>query len=633
MLQNLAGVLFDGVAYGSLLFIISIGLSVTLGLMNFLNLAHGAFAMFGGYVCVTLMGALGVPFLVSVPIAFVAMAIAGAALEVSVFRRLYASSHLDHVLFSIGFNFVAMAVAVYFWGPSQQPVNLPSYLSGQIDLLGLRVGAYRVFLIAVVAVITLLLVYLVARTRFGAMVRAAVDNGQAAAGMGINVSLVFSVTFALGSGLAGIGGALGIPVLGLDPNFSLQFLVYILLVVTVGGAGSMAGTLVASLTLGVIDTLGKYYVPEIGGFVIYAAMIVLLLLFPNGLNRRGATRSSAHPTHGMVSALSMNAVFAPNARGPLLPTARWGWIECGVWALALTVPFLLPGHLALANQILITGVFVISLDLILGYAGIVSVGHAAPFGMGAYAAGLMAKYGWAEPITGLLGAGVTGALVGFLSSVLLRGSDITRLMVTLGIGLMLFEVANRWVSVTGGMDGLGDFAMWKLLGVFSFDLEGRTAYFYSLAVLVVVFWCARRIVDSPLGLSLRGIREGTGRMPAIGSPVRRRLMSIYTISCFFAAVAGALTAQTTQLVATDSMSFLRSADLVIMLVLGGVGWLYGGLFGAALFIIAQDILASLNPAYWHFWLGLLLIAIVLAAKGGIGGFIALVLARLRRKPA
>lgn len=632
MFSNLAGVLFDGVAYGSLLFVISIGLSVTMGLMNFINLAHGAFAMLGGYICATLMNAMGVPFLVTLPVAFVLVALVGGVLEISLFRRLYTVSQLDQVLFSIGFNYIALAAATYIFGTMQQPAHLPAYLSGQVEFLGVKFGVYRLFLISVVAFITIILVYLVARTRFGAMIRASVDNRQAAAGLGINVSRVFSVTFAMGSGLAGIGGALGIPVLGLDPNFAMQFLVYILLVVTVGGAGSMAGAFWASMTLGIVDIAGKYYVPEIGGVIIYLAMIVLLLVFPHGLNFGGGARSLAHPVQGMVVVERMDMLFGGKAVGPRLPDARWRPFEIIAWLAVLAIPFVFPGHASLANQIIITCVFVISLDLILGYGGLVSVGHVAPFGVGAYVAGLLAKHGWGEPISGLLCAAFAGGIVGLGSCLLLRGSEITRLMVTLGIALMLFELANRMVWLTGGLDGLNDVTMWKIFGLFRFDLQGRTAFYYSFAVLIVVFWIVRRIVDSPFGLSLRGIREGEGRMPAIGSPVRLRIATVYTISCTIAGVAGGLIAQTTEFVGTDTLGFLRSADLVIMLTLGGVGWLYGGILGAALFIIAQDLLSGLNPAYWHFWLGLLLVFTVLLARGGVGGGIAALAARFRAKP-
>lgn len=288
MLANLAGVLFDGIAYGSLLFLISVGLSVTMGMMNFINLAHGAFAMLGGYVSVMLLSRLGVPFLASLPLAFIASALVGLVLERLLYRRLYKASHLDQVLFSIGLTFMSVAAATYFFGPTQQPVTLPAWLHGQVSLFGLDVGAYRLFLIGIVVLITIALGLLIERTRFGAQIRASVDNQTASAGLGINVSLVFSLTFALGSGLAGLGGGLGIDVLGLDPTFPIKYMVYFLLVVAVGGAGTIKGPLLAALILGVFDVAGKYYVPEIGAFVIYALMVVLLIVFPAGLVRRKA---------------------------------------------------------------------------------------------------------------------------------------------------------------------------------------------------------------------------------------------------------------------------------------------------------------------------------------------------------
>ncbi len=288
MLANMAGVLFDGIAYGSLLFLISVGLSVTMGMMNFINLAHGAFAMLGGYVSVTVLSRLGVPFLASLPLAFIASAVVGLVLERLLYRRLYKASHLDQVLFSIGLTFMSVAAATYFFGPTQQPVTLPDWLRGQVSLFGLDVGAYRLFLIGVVVLITIALGLLIERTRFGAQIRASVDNQTASAGLGINVSLVFSLTFALGSGLAGLGGGLGIDVLGLDPTFPIKYMVYFLLVVAVGGAGTIKGPLLAALILGVFDVAGKYYVPEVGAFVIYALMVVLLIVFPAGLVRRKA---------------------------------------------------------------------------------------------------------------------------------------------------------------------------------------------------------------------------------------------------------------------------------------------------------------------------------------------------------
>ena len=286
MLHNFLGVIFDGIAYGSLLFLISVGLSVTMGLMNFVNLAHGAFALLGGYLSVELMRQMGVPFLATLPLAFLGAALDGFILERTLYRRLYQAEPLDQVLFSIGLTFMVVAGATYIWGPSQQPVHIPAWLRGQIQVFGIGLGIYRLFLIATVVVVTGALFLIIERTRFGAQIRASVDNQQASAGLGINVNRVFSLTFALGSGLAGLGGGLGIDVLGLDPTFPLKYMVYFLIVVAVGGAGTISGPLVAALLLGVFDVAGKYYVPDVGAFVIYGMMVILLLLFPSGLIAR-----------------------------------------------------------------------------------------------------------------------------------------------------------------------------------------------------------------------------------------------------------------------------------------------------------------------------------------------------------
>jgi branched-chain amino acid transport system permease protein len=280
------GVLFDGLAYGMLLFLISVGLSVTLGLMNFINLAHGAFAMLGGYVCVLALQRWGLPFFAALPVAFVIPALAGLLLERVLYRFLYHRSHLDQVLATIGLTFMAIAAASYFFGPMQQPLQVPKFLSGQVSVLGVDLNIYRGFLLAVGAALTVALTLALERTRFGASVRAAVDRPRVAEALGIRVGLVFQVTFAVGCGLAGLGGALGVQVLGLDPAFPLKFIVYFLLVVAVGGTSGLKGPLYAALLLGVIDVAGKYYVPQIGAFVIYVMMIVLLVLRPQGLVSR-----------------------------------------------------------------------------------------------------------------------------------------------------------------------------------------------------------------------------------------------------------------------------------------------------------------------------------------------------------
>jgi len=315
-----------------------------------------------------------------------------------------------------------------------------------------------------------------------------------------------------------------------------------------------------------------------------------------------------------------------------LPRSRWLPLEILFWLLPIGGYFLFPDYLILFSQVMIVGLFALSLDLILGYAGIVSLGHAAFFGLGAYTAGLLAVHGWGEPVIGILAAAVLAAVFGFIVSFLVvRGQDLTRLMVTLGIGLMLFEAANKAAFITGGVDGLSGMMVGKLLGIFEFDLYGKTAFWYSFAVLFVLFLLLRRLVRSPFGLSLRGIREGGRRMPAIGVNVSWRLTVVYTAGAAIAGVAGALLAQTTQFVGLDSLGFSRSAELLIMLVLGGTGRLYGALVGAAIFMLAQNYIAGLNPAYWQFWIGLLLIVIVLFARGGVLGGLERLFDRFKRK--
>jgi branched-chain amino acid transport system permease protein len=315
-----------------------------------------------------------------------------------------------------------------------------------------------------------------------------------------------------------------------------------------------------------------------------------------------------------------------------LPNNRWRPAEIVFWLLPVVAFFLFDGYLVLGSQILIVGLFAVSLDLILGYAGIVSLGHAAFFGAGAYTAGLLAQHGWGEPLSGLAAGFAVAAVLGFaVSFLVVRGGDLTRLMVTLGISLLLFEAANRASTITGGVDGLSGVTMDKLLGVFRFDIAGKTAYLYSLAVVFVVMVLLRRLVNSAFGLSLRGIREGVRRMPAIGAPVFKHRVMIFTLSAAIAGLAGALLAQTTQFVGLDTLGFPRSAELMVMLVLGGTGRLYGGLIGAAAFMLMQNTLSDLNPVYWQFWIGLLLVVVVMTARGGIMGGLEKLAERFGRK--
>jgi len=299
-------------------------------------------------------------------------------------------------------------------------------------------------------------------------------------------------------------------------------------------------------------------------------------------------------------------------------------LEAAFWAATL-LPFVVtPSYLALASQVAITALFALSLDLILGYAGIVSLGHAAYFGFGAYTAGLLSKHDFGEPLTGLVLAAIAAGLLGYVTShLIVRFRHLALIMLTLGLGLLLAEAANSASWLTGGADGLQGVKTAPLLG-FKFDLYGRTAYAYSLAVLFLLFLVARRIIHSPFGLALRGIRENARRMPAIGAPSLAHLRKVYTIAAVMAGAAGALLTQTTSTVSLEVLSFGRSADVLVILILGGAGRLYGGIVGAIIYMVARDQFASMNPQYWYFWVGLLLVAVVLFLPNGVlGGLSAL----------
>jgi branched-chain amino acid transport system permease protein len=325
------------------------------------------------------------------------------------------------------------------------------------------------------------------------------------------------------------------------------------------------------------------------------------------------------------------ATFASDVGQQLASRARWRPLEFAFWSAALCSVLLLPHWYLLLTEITILGLFALSLDLLLGYAGIISLGHAAYFGFGAYVAGLLAKHLITDPLIGLFLAGAAAMVLGFITSFLvLRGSDLTRLMVTLGVALVLREIANQFSWLTGGADGLQGITIGPVIGLFDFDIEGFVAYVYTLIVLFVLFVLARRIVYSPFGLSLRSIKTNPLRAAALGIRVNKRLIAIYTIAAGYAGVAGALLTQTTAFASLDVLSFERSADLLLVLIIGGTGYLYGGLIGAILFKLMQDWLANLTPQYWQFWLGLLLVLIVLVGRDRLLGWTVPVRAHLGR---
>jgi branched-chain amino acid transport system permease protein len=326
------------------------------------------------------------------------------------------------------------------------------------------------------------------------------------------------------------------------------------------------------------------------------------------------------------------AIAPATPQAYLQSLSRWHPLEIAFWLATLLPFFLFPNYLSLASQIAVTALFALSLDLILGYAGVVSLGHAAFFGIGAYGAGIFSKLVWGDPIIGLVVGAALAGIAGFASSfIVARFRHLTLIMITLGIGLLAAEVANKAHWLTGGSDGLQGIQILPLFGIFKFDLYGYTAYSYALTVLFLLFLGVRRLVHSPFGLSLRGIRENWVRMPAIGADSRAHIRKAYTIAAALAGIAGAILTQTTQTVALESISFQRSADVLVMLVLGGAGRLYGGLIGATIFMIARDQFSGIAPQFWYFWIGVLLVAVVMFLPNGVVGGLSKIVARWRRQ--
>jgi branched-chain amino acid transport system permease protein len=311
-----------------------------------------------------------------------------------------------------------------------------------------------------------------------------------------------------------------------------------------------------------------------------------------------------------------------SARALFVRRAAWRWEEIAFWVCAAMSYFIFPGHLVLLTQAMITGLFVVSLDIMFGYAGIPSFGHAAFFGIGAYTAGILARDWWGDPLLGLVAGALVAGLAGAICSQLVaRLHGIAMLMVTLGIGLICYEIANKWNSLTGGDDGLQGMQITPLLGLFTFDIDGRVGFIYSFIVIFVLYLLARRLVNSPFGLALKGIRENVRRVPALGIGVRMQLAMAFTISAAMAGVAGALLAETTQYIALEVLGFDRSISVQIALVLGGIGSLIGGMIGAVAYTVLRDQLSLINPAYWDFWVGLVLVIIVMSGTGGITGIL------------
>jgi branched-chain amino acid transport system permease protein len=430
--------------------------------------------------------------------------------------------------------------------------------------------------------------------------------------VGINVRRLFSIAFALGCGLAALGGAIGYSVLPLEPLYPFKYLTLVLIVVTLSGFGNVKASAAAAIGVGIADTACRYLLPEFGSVVIYLVLLVVVLW-----RARGTLANRVHPLEGVLSS-------------DLLGRKRDRPYEFLFLALAVLTFFVFEDRLSFATSVLIMVLFALSLDFVLGFAGVVTLGHALFFGTGAYVAGLLALSGLTEAISGLLLAGMASALLAAVVGPLVLGlTGLPQIMATLALGAIGFEAANKATWLTGGDNGLQGIELAPLLGVFNWTVYGHTGYLYALAVLALGFWLLKRVIASSFGVSLQGIRENRQRMMVIGAPVLGHMVRAYAISAFIAGVAGALSAQTTRFVGLDVLSLTTSVDIMVMLTLGGVGRLYGALVGAPVYMTIHHLAAQWNPYHWMFVIGWLLIFVMRFARGGLIGMAGAMLRRLR----
>jgi branched-chain amino acid transport system permease protein len=594
--------LLNGLVYGSLLFLMAAGLSLIFGLMNVVSLAHGSFFMLGAFFGLSIFKFTGSfwPAFILAPIPVIVL---GMLMEYLFLRPLYRRGHMDQVLLTFGFTFVFLDLVQTLWGRAVQRLPAPEALQGTVQI-GLGVfSAYRLFLIGFGFAIAVLLWLVLERSRLGAMVRAGVDNAVMAAGLGANIPALFTAIFGFGVALAALGGVAAAPILGLYPGMDTEILIPAFIVIVIGGMGSLRGAFVGSLLVGIADTFGKAYFQSIALFLIYLAMIVVLLVRPQGLFGIRYTDVAVAPA---VTATSKPA------------TAKTRVAEFGVLLALLGLPFLMTDYpRALVSEIFIFAILAMSLDLLLGFTGLMSLGHAAFFGLGAYAVAVLgAQFGinaWIGVAAGVAIAGSGAALIGFFC---VRTSGIPFLMLTLALSQLVFSAALKWRDVTGGSDGI---AIAEKPSFFGYDLSNSLVmYFMALGFFALAYWALRRLLNAPLGHVFVGIRENEQRMMAIGYPTRAYKLLAFTIAGAFAGLAGGLYAIFNGFISADSVYWTASGDVLIMTMLGGAGTLIGPAVGAAVFLLMKNVVSSYSE-HWLAIVGIIFICCVMFFPGGVWG--------------
>ena len=594
--------LLNGLVYGMLLFLIAAGLSLIFGLMNVVSLAHGTFFMLGAFIAYAIFNETH-SFWLALILAPIPVTIVGVLIEIVFLRPLYRRGHLDQILLTFGFTFIGLDAVQSIWGRDILTLPTPQALRGALLLGSVIYPEYRLFLIALGGALALALWLTLDRSRLGAMVRAGVDDASMAAGLGGNIPALFTGVFGGGAALAALGGVVAGPILGVYVGLDSDIMMPAFIVIVVGGMGSLRGAFVGSLLIGEADTFGKAYFPNISLFFIYLVMAAVLLLRPQGLfgikrTLAAAPHSTARPAPGVTPRMRLLGALA------LAALIVYPW-------------FVTDYSRSLMAEIFIFAIFAMSLDLLLGYTGLASLGHAAFFGVGAYlviiTGAMFGLNAWLGVVLGVLAAAAAAGLIGYFC---VRLSGVPFLMVTLAFSQLAYSIALKWRSVTGGTDGLGLPVKPSLFGMSLFD--AKVMYYLMLACFVVCFVALRRIVRSPLGLAFVGIRENEERMRAIGYPTRSYKLASFIIAGSFAGFAGGLYAIYNGFISPDAMYWSSSGDVLIMVMLGGTGTLLGPSIGAAIVLLLKNIVSAYST-HWPLIIGVVFIACVRYFPGGLWG--------------
>jgi branched-chain amino acid transport system permease protein len=615
-----------GISLGCILFLLGTGLSLTMGLMRIANLAHGGLYMVGAFVGLAVAKSTG-NFGLGILAGGACAGVLGLIIEMGFLRRLY-KRDLDQVLLTIGFIYILTNLIQWIWGATPMSGVVPSFLSGSISVSGITFPVFRLAIIVFGIIAAAGLWLFQEKTRVGAIIRAGMDDKEMTMGLGINLKVVFSGVFALGSFIAGFCGLIGAPFLGINLSLGWDALLLAMIVVIIGGTGSIQGALIGGIVIGLVDAYGKAFFPNFAYFSMYLVLIIILLFRPSGLLGKAITGQQAAET--LPPAPKLDKEPGAGMKAGLAVSGRswrsWGLSFApyiGFGLLLLVLPPILPTYfLNMLTKVLIFAIFAMSLDLILGYTGLPSLGHAAFLGVAGYAVGiLMVRYGiesiWLVIPLAILVAGFVAAITGYIS---LRVSGVYFLLVTLAFGELLSIVALKWRAMTGGTDGLTGIG-YPLLGIPGFTWTSSSFYYLVFIAFVICFILLYLITRSSFGRALVGIRENESRMQSLGYNTWAHKYIAFIIAGIFAGVAGALFAPFYGIMVPTNLGITTSALVMLMVIIGGAGTLFGPIIGAALIVLLEHFASIYSPERWPLVLGGVFVLCVLFMRGGVGPYL------------